>query len=45
MGGGAGIAKSVVEDEVLKVDKFAVDPEGCTGVGEILALEKTGTEG
>lgn len=44
MGWGAGIAKGVVEDEVLKVDEFAVDPERGAGVGEILPLEKTGAD-
>lgn len=45
MGGRAGIAKGVVEDEVLKVDEFAVDPQGSTGIGEILPFEKAGADG
>lgn len=39
MGGGAGIAKGVVEDEVLKVDKFTIDPERGAGIGKVLAFD------
>jgi hypothetical protein len=44
VGGCAGIAKGVVEDEVFEMDKFAVDPEGRTGVGEVLAFEEAGAD-
>ena len=36
---GSDIAGGVVEDEVFEMDEFAVDPEGCAGVGEILAFD------
>jgi len=45
VGGGAGIAKGVVEDEVFEMDEFAVDPQRGTGIGEILPLEKAGADG
>ncbi len=45
MGGGAGIAKRVVEDEVFEMDEFAVDPQRGTGVGKILPLDEAGADG
>jgi len=44
VGGRAGIAKGVVEDEVFEVDELAIDPEGCAGIGEVLALEEAGAD-
>lgn len=44
MSGGAGIAQGIVEDEVFKVDEFAVDPERGAGIGEILPLEEAGAD-
>ena len=41
----ARIAQGVAEDEVFEMDEFAVDPEGCTGVGEILSLKEAGADG
>gem|GEM_PF-2362966 len=38
VGWGAGIAKGVVEDEVFEMDEFAIDPQRCAGVSEILAF-------
>ncbi len=44
MGGGAGIAKGVVEDEVFEMDELAVDPQGGAGIREILPFEKAGAD-
>jgi hypothetical protein len=44
MGRGADIPRGVVEDEVFEMDELAVDPQGGTGVGEILPLEKAGAD-
>jgi len=38
VGGGADIARGVVEDEVFEMHEFAIDPQRGTGVGEILAF-------
>jgi hypothetical protein len=45
VGGGADIAKTVVEDEVFEVDEFAVDPQGSAGVGEILPFKPSAADG
>jgi len=42
VGGGAGIAKRIVEDEVFEMNEFAVDPEGGTRVCEIVPFEEAG---
>ena len=44
VGGCANIAGGVVEDEVFQVNEFAVDPERCTGIGELGALEEALTD-
>ena len=33
-----------MEDEIFEMDEFAVDPQRCAGVGEILPFEETGTD-
>ncbi|SCB36031.1 hypothetical protein GA0061101_1094 [Rhizobium lusitanum] len=40
MGRRANIAGSVVEDQVLEVDQFPVDPQRGAGVGELGAFEE-----
>lgn len=44
MGGGADIAKAVVEDEVFEVDEFAIDPQRGAGVGKLGALEEAASD-
>ena len=44
MGGCANILRGVVEDEVFEMHKFAVDPEGRTGIGEVGALNPALTD-
>ena len=45
MGGCANILSGVVEDKVLEMDQFAVDPQRGTGVGEILTLDPPASDG
>jgi hypothetical protein len=45
VGWGADVSESVVEDEVFEVDEFAIDPEGCAGVGEVLPFEPSASDG
>ncbi|MUO72050.1 hypothetical protein BBI12_019730 [Agrobacterium vitis] len=40
VGGGADVAKGIVQDEVFEMDEFAVDPERGVRVEEMRALEK-----
>ena len=40
VGGGADIAKRVMQDEVLEMNEFTVDPERGMRVEEMRALEK-----
>lgn len=39
MGGGAGIAGGVVEDQVFEVDEFAVDPQGGADISKMGSLD------
>ena len=45
MGGGTDISKRIMQDEVLEMDKFAVDPQRGMRVEEMRALEKTLADG
>ncbi len=40
MGGCANVPRCVMENEVLEIDEFAVDPQRGAGIGEILTLEE-----
>ncbi|MBX5213952.1 hypothetical protein HJB90_08830 [Rhizobium sp. NLR10a] len=44
VGRGADIFCGVVENEIFEMDEFAVDPEGGTGVGKVLALDPALTD-
>ena len=41
VGRGADVHAGVVQDEVLEVDEFALEPQCGGRVGEVLALDKT----
>ena len=45
VGGGTDVAKRVMQDEVLQMDKFAIDPERGMRVEEMRALEKAIADG
>ncbi|TCP75735.1 hypothetical protein C8J31_13029 [Rhizobium sp. PP-CC-2G-626] len=40
MGGCADIEAGVVQDEILEVDEFAINPQGRDRVSEVLPFEK-----
>jgi hypothetical protein len=41
----ANIAKRIMQDKVLEMDEFTIDPEGGMCVEEMRALEKAFTDG
>ena len=45
VGGGTDVAKGIMQDEVLEMDEFAVDPERGLRLEEMRALEKALTDG
>ena len=45
VGGGTGVAKGIMQDEVLEMDEFAIDPERGMRVEEMRALEKAFADG
>jgi len=45
MGGGTDVPQGIMKDEVLEMDKFAVDPERSMCLEEMRALEKALTDG
>lgn len=45
VGGCADVAKGIMQDEVLEMDEFAIDPERGVRVEEMRALEKALTDG
>lgn len=40
----ADIMGGVVNEEVVEMDEFAVDPERCAGIGKILPFEEAGAD-
>ncbi len=44
MGGRANIAGGVVEDKILEMHEFAINPQRGAGVGEILPFEEACTD-
>ena len=45
VGGCADVAECIMQDEVLEMDEFAIDPERGVRVEEMRALEKAPTDG
>ena len=45
VGGSTDVAECIMQDEVLEMDEFTIDPERCMRVEEMRALEKALTDG